>query len=59
MEKFSIVWLQIETFEQEQTYTGVLQELLHEFRDVVTTLAEGFKDCLKYMPVTSSQILHG
>ncbi|OQV23417.1 [3-methyl-2-oxobutanoate dehydrogenase [lipoamide]] kinase, mitochondrial [Hypsibius exemplaris] len=40
----------IETFQQEQQYTRMLSELLDDFRNVVTMLAQGFKDARKYMP---------
>lgn len=33
----------------EQKYTGMLKELLDDHRDVVTMLAEGFKDCHRHI----------
>ncbi|GAV05817.1 hypothetical protein RvY_15892 [Ramazzottius varieornatus] len=40
----------IENFDGEQKYSKVVSALLDDFRNVVTTLAEGFKDSRKYMP---------
>jgi len=39
----------INDFETEQRYTKVLQELLNDHRDVVTQLAEGFRECRKFI----------
>ena len=39
-------------FETEDRYSRMLRELLDDHRDVVTMLAEGFRECRKHIKVT-------
>lgn len=43
---------QIETVEQEKEFCKLLRALLDDHRDVVTLLAEGFKECKRHITVS-------
>lgn len=46
------LWLQIEDQDVEARFCKLVQQLLDDHKDVVTMLAQGFKECRKHMTVT-------
>lgn len=44
--------LQIEDQDVEARFCKLVQQLLDDHKDVVTMLAQGFKECRKHMTVT-------
>lgn len=50
-DKIYFLFFQIDTHDVEQNYSKMLRGLLDDHKDVVTLLAEGFKECRKYIKV--------
>ena len=49
---------EIKTKEDEERYSEVLKNLLDDHKDVVSQLAQGFKECKKHIEVSESLDLH-
>ena len=47
---------QITDFESEKGYSNLLRQLLETHKNVVTQLAEGFRECRKHIQVIQTQI---
>lgn len=45
------LWLQIEDQDMEARFCKLVQQLLDDHKDVVTMLAQGFKECRKHLTV--------
>lgn len=48
----------IEDMKDEAEYSQVLENLLEDFKNVVTQLAEGFRVCRKHISVSIQHYLH-